>query len=269
MIDDEGRVWPDDPTHHIMTPPKKRKKISDDYKYRRRNPIYKFNSWLLRVLALIFLPIGNFWRYRFRVKGIRNLRQVRRKGCIVVANHVLNMDAGIICSSIFSNRKLHFIILGENATIPVAGKIITALGGVPIADDIKGTKKFMKYCGWLLKKKKPILVFPEKALWHGYKGIRPFDKGAFNLAVNNNVPVLPIVITLKNRGKKKERQKYKTYFHIKPVLQASEEGSKGWQVEDLCNRTHQVFEQTAKEFYDAVKEKQRKKEEKKKQKASL
>lgn len=259
MIDDEGRVWPDDPAEHIMTPPKKRKIISDDWKYRRRSPIYKFESWVLRLLALIFLPIGNFWRYRFRIKGKRNIREVKKRGGIVIANHVLNMDAAIISSSIFNNKKLHFVILGENATIPVAGKIITALGGVPIADDIKGTKKFMSYCNWLLRKRKPILVFPEKSLWHGYKGIRPFDKGAFTMACKNNVPVLPIVITLKNRKTRRGSQKYRVYFNVQPPIYPARGLTGTKQAQELCEQTHQVFVDTSQQFYDALKEKQQKK----------
>ncbi|MBE7074200.1 MAG: 1-acyl-sn-glycerol-3-phosphate acyltransferase [Clostridiales bacterium] len=259
MIDDEGRSWPDNPSQHILTPPKKRKLITDNYKYRRRSPIWKFNSWLLRLIALIFLPIGNFWRYRFRIKGSKHLWKLRKTGCIVVANHILNMDAAIISSSIFRLRKLHIITLGENITIPVAGKLIAALGGIPIADDLKGTKKFMKYCSWLLKKKKPILIFPEKALWHGYKGIRPFDKGAFTLAVTNNVPILPIVITLKNRKPNKGKPKYKVYFNIQPVVYAEEGLSKPAQVEGLCDKTQKIFIKKSQEFYDKIKEKQRKK----------
>ena len=255
MLDEEGRVWPDNPTEHILTPPQKRKVISDNYKYRRRSPIYKFNSWILRLIALIFLPIGNFWRYHFRIKGKKYLRQIRKTGCVVVSNHVLNMDAAIISSSIFNYKKLHIITLGENITIPVAGKLIAALGGVPIADDIKGTKKFMTYCSWLLKKKKPILIFPEKALWHGYKGIRPFDKGAFSIAVKNNVPVLPIVITLKNRNKNKDKPKYNVYLHIRPVVRGDESLPKTKQAEELCERTHQIFVDTSTTFYDKLKKK--------------
>lgn len=262
MVDEEGRVWPDDPHQHIISPPKKRKKISDDYKYRKRSPIYKFSSWLLRVFALIFLPIFNAFAYHFRIKGKKNLAKINRKGCIVVANHVLHMDAGIIASSIFNYKKLSFIILGENATIPVAGKLITALGGVPIADDLKGTRKFMGYCSWLLKKKKPILVFPEKALWHGYKGIRPFDKGAFSIAVKNNVPILPIIITLKNRNKNKKKPRYKAYFEIKAPIYPNEQQSMNERAEELRDETHKVFVETSKAFYDKIKEKTHKKAEK-------
>lgn len=271
MIDDEGRLWPDDPAQHILTPPKKRRVISDDWKYRRRSPFYKFRSWLLRIVALVFLPIGNFWRYRFVIKGRKYARKVKLKGGIVVANHVLNMDAAIISSSIFNDRKLFFVILGENATIPLAGKLITALGGVPIADDIKGTKKFFSFCGWLLRKRRPILVFPEKALWHGYKGIRPFDKGAFTLATKNNKPVLPVVITFKNRKTRRGSQKYKVYFNIQPAVYPDQSLTGSAQAQELCDRTHKIFVDKSQQFYKSLNEKQMnrmvKRQQKKKRKA--
>ena len=205
MIDEEGRVWPDNPHKHLMTPPKKRKDLDYSYKYEKKNPFYKLWSFFLRILALIFIPIINHYAYRFKITGKKNLRKLRKTGFIAVSNHVLHMDAAIIASSIFNTRKCYFIMLGENSTIPVAGSILKSLGGVPIASDTSGTMKFLNYCNKLIKKKKPILIFPEVAMWHGYKGIRPFEGGGFRLATSNNVPVLPIVITLKYRNKKKTR----------------------------------------------------------------
>ena len=255
MIDAEGRVWPDDPAEHIMSPPKKRKPITKEYKYRKKSIFYKINAFFLRMLALTFLPIGNFFRYRYKIKGKKNLKELKKQGYVVVANHVLHMDAAIIASSIFRWRKLHFVILGENATIPVAGKIITALGGVPIADDIAGTKEFLRHCNWLLENNKPLMIFPEKALWHGYKGVRPFDKGAFKIAVSNNVPVLPIVITLKNRNKNKKKPLYKVYFEIKKPIYPNDELKGNVKIEELRDRTHRIFEETTSAFYDGLKKK--------------
>lgn len=253
MIDEEGRVWPDDPHAHIMKPPKKRKELDYSYKYEHKNIFYKAWSFFLRVLALIFLPIGNYNVYRFKIKGRKNLRKLRKTGFVAVSNHVLHMDAAIIASSIFNLRKCYFIMLGENSTIPVAGSIMKALGGIPIASNTSGTVKFFSYCNKLLKKKKPILIFPEVAMWHGYKGIRPFETGGFRLAIKNNVPVLPIVITLKYRNKKKTR--YKAFFNIcEPIypdktLQGKPASS------ELAERTRQVFIAESQKFYKAERRK--------------
>jgi 1-acyl-sn-glycerol-3-phosphate acyltransferase len=54
-------------------------------------------------------------------------------------------------------------------------------------------------------------VFPEEVRWNYYKPIRPFRKGAFTMAYKYNVPVIPFVITYRERkglyrlfGKKSE-----------------------------------------------------------------
>lgn len=251
MIDEEGRVWPDDPHEHIMTPPIKRKKIDYEFKYEHKNIFYKLYSGFLRIIALIFLPIYNFFAYRFVIKGKKQLKKLKKTGFVAVSNHVLNMDAAIIASSIFNWRKCYFVVLSENSTIPVAGSIIKALGGIPIASDLSGSRKFLKYCNNLLKKNKPILIFPEKALWHGYKGIRPFDNGAFRLAVTNNVPILPIVITLKYRNKKKTR--YKAYFNIQEPIYPDKSLPEKRGAEELNERTQQIFKTKSAEFYNNIK----------------
>ena len=51
--------------------------------------------------------------------------------------------------------------------------------------------------------KKAIVTLRKRSLWPFYRGIRPFKKGAFRFAVNNNVSILPIVITF--RGKKEKQ----------------------------------------------------------------
>lgn len=247
MIDEEGRVWPDDPHEHVMKPPKKRKELDYSYKYEKKNPFYKLWSFFLRILALIFLPIGNYNVYRFKITGRKNLRKLRKTGFVAVANHVLHMDAGIIASSIFNTRKCYFVMLGENSTIPIAGSVLKSLGGIPIASNTSGSIKFLSYCNKLLKKKKPILIFPEVAMWHGYKGIRPFEVGGFRLATNNKVPVLPIVITLKYRNKKKTR--YKAYFKICPAIYPDTTLQGKVATSDLTQRTYNTFVEESSEFY--------------------
>lgn len=247
MIDEDGKIWPDNPHEHIMKPPKKRKDLDYSYNYDKKNPFYKLWSFFLRVLALIFLPIGNYHVYRFKIKGRKNLRKVKKMGFVAVSNHVLHMDAAIIASSIFNTRKCYFVVLGENSTIPIAGSMIKSLGGIPIASDTSGSIKFLSYCNKLLKKKKPILIFPEVAMWHGYKGIRPFEMGGFRLATNNNVPILPIVITLKYRNKKKSR--YKAYFNICPPIYQDNSLHGKVAAMELSQRTHDVFVEKASEFY--------------------
>ena len=47
----------------------------------------------------------------------------------------------------------------------------------------------------LLKKGEVVGIYPEGELIPYYEGIREFKNGAFNFAVKNQVPILPIVFT--------------------------------------------------------------------------
>ena len=56
--------------------------------------------------------------------------------------------------------------------------------------------EFVKAVNTILNEKDFILIYPEKSLWWNYRKPKPLKNGAFNLAVKNNVPVLPIFITM-------------------------------------------------------------------------
>ena len=43
-----------------------------------------------------------------------------------------------------------------------------------------------------------ILIYPEQGMWWNYRKPRPMTNGAFRFAVNNNVPVIPLFITMKD-----------------------------------------------------------------------
>ena len=98
--------------------------------------------------------------------------------------------------------------------IPVAGPIMTALGGIPLGDTLNGMKHFNGYIKILLKRKKPVLIFPEAALWPYYRKIRPFSRGPFMFSVQSKVPILPVVLTFRTR---KSRRQTMIVNILKPV----------------------------------------------------
>ena len=49
------------------------------------------------------------------------------------------------------------------------------------------------------EQKEWIHVFPEEVRWDYYPYLRPFRKGAFSMAYKYQIPVLPLVITFRER----------------------------------------------------------------------
>ena len=56
----------------------------------------------------------------------------------------------------------------------------------------------MKAVDTILQRKDFILIYPEQSMWWNYKKPKPLKDGAFKFAVRNDVPVLPIFITMED-----------------------------------------------------------------------
>ena len=58
--------------------------------------------------------------------------------------------------------------------------------------------EFMKAVNVILNRGDFILIYPEQSMWWNYKKPKPLKNGAFKLAARNNVPVIPIFITMQD-----------------------------------------------------------------------
>ena len=188
--------YPDDPGTHMVNLRHKRKRTVFDgrYSYECNNVFFLIFALFIRTLALVVIPVWAKAVSGYRISGRQNLRKVRGSGVVIIANHVHHLDAPLICGCMNRFRKTRIISLGENFDIPVVGKLIRALGAIPLGGDFAGRQKFNETIEKLLKKKKHVLFFAEGALWPYYKGIRPFMSGGFRFAARLGVPVLPVII---------------------------------------------------------------------------
>ena len=81
----------------------------------------------------------------------------------------------------------------SNFEIPVIRHIIRLLHAFPIPEGLHNKEKFFLSINKLLKENKTVHFYPEASLWPYYKKLRKFKNGAFKLAVENNVPIVPMV----------------------------------------------------------------------------
>ena len=59
-------------------------------------------------------------------------------------------------------------------------------------------EEFIKAVDTILSRGDFILIYPEQSLWWNYKKPKPLKSGAYRLASRNNVPVIPIFITMED-----------------------------------------------------------------------
>jgi 1-acyl-sn-glycerol-3-phosphate acyltransferase len=75
--------------------------------------------------------------------------------------------------------------------IPLFGQAIGLLGFVPIdRDDRRAARGALDRAGELARQRRPVLVFPEGTRSKG--SLLPFKRGAFELAVQHRLPVIPV-----------------------------------------------------------------------------
>ncbi len=200
-------VYPDNPDDHMMHVKRtKHKEITEKFKYLNKNPLFLLLAIFMRIFALIVLPFWLIPHARYKIFGKENAKKVKHKGVLMCCNHVHITDSLLCATRILGpKRKVRIMVMSENMDIPVASTLMKSLGCFPIGDTFGGMKKCNKYVQYLLRKKKPVLIFPEAALWKYYHGIRPFHKGIFVYAVKHNAPILPVVITFRTNKNGRQR----------------------------------------------------------------
>lgn len=219
-------------------------KINENYKYINNNLLFLFFSDLLYIIAFPILWIINFMASNLKVYGRKNLRQING-GKITVSNHVHVMDCTMVGLANFPS-KTYFLSLKSNFNIPVVNIIIRLLNAIPIPDDLENKKNFRDAINNLLKEGKILHIYPEASLWPYYKGLRNFKNGAFRFAVENDVPIVPMVYKFREPTgffKYLKRKPSISLYILEPVY-PDKSLSTELAVDKLKEITHNLMEET-------------------------
>ncbi len=137
------------------------------------------------------------------IKGIENLRSVDG-GAIMTCNHFNAFDSfatQLAFEKAKLPRKKMFRVISEanyTAFPGFYGFLMRNCNTLPLSSNKATMKKFMKAMSKILQRGHFILVYPEQSMWWNYRKPKPLKKGAYNFAVNNNVPVIPCFITMED-----------------------------------------------------------------------
>ena len=173
--------------------------IDEDFNFVNDNFLFNIFSNLLYIIAYPILFLITKLFFGLKIEGKENLENITT-GKVTVSNHVHPLDCTMVGLANIPN-KTFYTSLETNFKIPIVRKIIKLLNTVPIPQNIKYTKAFMDSIDELLRNNKTVHFYPEGSLWPHYDKIRNFKNGAFDFAVRNNVPVVPMVIKF-NKPKK-------------------------------------------------------------------
>lgn len=213
--------------------------LDSNYKYINDGKIFSFFSNLLYYgLAFPVLTVLNKIVYDLKIEGKENIKNLKT-GAISISNHVLILDCSMVGLA-FGFKKVYFTTREGSFKIPFVRKLIKLLRAVPIPTKLKDEEYFIKGINKALQDGKIIHFYPEKALWPYYEKIRNFKNGAFNFAIKNDVPVIPIVIKFRNpKGIRKffKKKKDVTLKILEPIKGEGKDNKK----ESIENLKNQVF----------------------------
>lgn len=160
------------------------------YYFTARNPKYysilnffrKANSFLCSAFS------GVFYSYQFEEK--LNTKQTY----IYCANHTSNLDIMIMC--ILAHGRYHFMGKDELLNNPVLGIFFKTIDISVNRDSKISAFRAFKKAGENLEKGMSLIIFPEGKIDNLYPPkLGEFKNGPFRLAIEKNIPIVPVSIT--------------------------------------------------------------------------
>lgn len=174
--------------------------IDENYVYLNKKKSFKFFKFLVDIIAKSIGRILLFFMHSLRIKGRKNYKKIENTGIVTVSNHVLYLDSLSLINLIRFKRKIYFIAKGQNIKNGFSGMVLKSAVVLPLTSNFKASKNLLFSQKEILKTQKDVVhYYAEKEMWLYYRKPRPLDIGAFSVAINNDVPILPIFFTFKDR----------------------------------------------------------------------
>ena len=189
----------------------KAKKIDESYHY--EDSVTRKLSHLLcyivlaRPIAWVYLKL----KYGHKIVNRKVLKDARGRGYFLYGNHTHAIADALIPSMVNFPVATYVIVHPNNVSMPVLGKITPSLGAIPLPDDAKATKNFLKKLKDSIEKKHCVMIYPEAHIWPYYTKIRPFEDTSFRYPVRYETPVYCLTNTYQKRWLSK-KPKIVTYI---------------------------------------------------------
>lgn len=118
-------------------------------------------------------------------------QNINNKACVYVSNHQSMLD---IVSLFEVSPYIVWVSKIENFKMPILGTVMRLNGYIQLVrEDPRSFPKMFNACSKTLNEGMPVLFFPEGTRSKtGQMG--RFKEGAFKVAIENNVPIIPIVM---------------------------------------------------------------------------
>jgi 1-acyl-sn-glycerol-3-phosphate acyltransferase len=148
--------------------------------------LYWTGLWF-RKLAVVTAALNPLWRFRCTGIAVAN----PRRPFVVVSNHESFADILLISHLPWEMKWMSKV---ELFRIPILGWNMWLAGDVPVhRGKGRSAVQAMRRCKEVLRKRVSVIIFPEGTR-SPTDEMLPFKDGAFRLAIESGVPILPLVV---------------------------------------------------------------------------
>jgi len=131
-----------------------------------------------------YLSLFTKYKNSFRLRGV--------KKAVTVSNHTTFFDP-VKIAGLFLPRLIYQTMLEATVEFPFLGTLTRLLGGVPIPRGKTGFRKILEICERAFNYRRFLHFYPEGECYLYNQEIKEFKTGAFKLAAELDIPVIPIV----------------------------------------------------------------------------
>lgn len=205
-----------------------------NYKFVSDNDLYNLISDMVYYfVAVPVIYLISKVMFGLKIEGRENLEKIKGPA-ITVSNHVHFLDCAMIGLAMFPKR-IYYTASDGSFKMPVIRHLVKLLNALPISENINSKKRLLLAIDELLKNGEKVHFYPEASMWPYHEKIRKFKNGAFEVAVRNNVPIIPMVFEFREVTGLRKFIKEKPFITLK-ILEPeypNEELSKRQQMENL------------------------------------
>jgi 1-acyl-sn-glycerol-3-phosphate acyltransferase len=140
-------------------------------------------------MLMNYLQHSTRYKHRWRMHGIRR--------AITVSNHTTFFDPVKIAFLVLPGL-IYQTLLEGTVEFPVLGTYTRLLGGVPIPRGRTGYRKILEICSRAFNYRRYLHFYPEGECFLYNQKIREFQTGAFRIAAELDIPILPLVTVFSN-----------------------------------------------------------------------
>lgn len=173
--------------------------LPEDYRFIREDRSFRLWAGFLYGLtkAVGFLYCRTALHLRFENREI--LKPYQNRGIFLFANHTQEFGDVVIPALAVRPQRIYTIASTANLGIPVIGKLLPAIGILPIPQSIEKTRAFMEAVRTRSRQGHCIVVYPEAHVWPYYTGIRSFPATSFRFPAEEDAPCFAMTTTYQKR----------------------------------------------------------------------